>query len=224
MSAATEQDWKVQARGLREAGLSEREVAESVGKANSTVHAYFKKEGIEPRADGADEPEPVAEPATPEPEPEPPASSNGHGHLNPFHAERVRMEGEAPIPGQADLDGGFYDPEYDKPGFEAEAGEAVGAMPPKAPQESVYVEVIRIDGTTQIALDFGGKRPAAATLRLSGKAEVDGFYRKGDRLRGTFEAVITGVAGKDKLDRQTGIVTEAEQSHTAVITDMRVSS
>lgn len=88
--------------------------------------------------------------------------------------------------------------------------------------QSVYVEQIRVDGTTQVAIDFGGKQAHNAKLTLAGGAEVDGFFRKGDRIRGTFEAVIVGVAAKDKIDKQTGIPVEAVQTHTARIVDLTV--
>jgi hypothetical protein len=88
--------------------------------------------------------------------------------------------------------------------------------------QSVYVEQIRVDGTTQVAIDFGGKQAQTAKLTLAGGAEVDGFFRKGDRIRGTFEAVVVSVGAKDTLDKQTGIVTEAVQTHTARVVDLVV--
>jgi hypothetical protein len=104
--------------------------------------------------------------------------------------------GHDPTPGQQTIDGGEV--------------------------QSVYVEQIRVDGTTQVAIDFGGKQAHKATLTLGGAAEVDGFFRKGDRIRGTFEAVIVGVAAKDKIDKQTGIPVEAVQTHTARVVDLVV--
>jgi hypothetical protein len=88
--------------------------------------------------------------------------------------------------------------------------------------QSVYVEQIRVDGSTQLAIDFGGKQAHTAKLTLSGSAEVDGFFRKGDRIRGTFEAVVVAVGAKDKIDKATGIPMEAVQTHTARITDLTV--
>jgi site-specific DNA-cytosine methylase len=70
--------------------------------------------------------------------------------------------------------------------------------------QSVYVEQIRVDGTTQLAIDFGGKQAHTAKLTLGGSAEVDGFFRKGDRIRGTFEAVVVAVGAKDKIDKADG--------------------
>jgi hypothetical protein len=88
--------------------------------------------------------------------------------------------------------------------------------------QSVYVEQIRVDGTTQVAIDFGGKQAQTARLTLSGAVEVDGFFRKGDRIRGTFEAVVVGIAGRDKIDKVTGIPVEAVQTHTARVVDLVV--
>jgi hypothetical protein len=117
--------------------------------------------------------------------------------MMPVAAEFETVESDGtPTPGQQTIDGGEV--------------------------QSVYVEQIRVDGTTQVAIDFGGKQAQTAKLTLSGSVEVDGFFKKGDRLRGTFEAVVVGVGGKDTLDRQTGIVTEAVQTHTAKVTDLIV--
>jgi hypothetical protein len=70
MSAATA-DWKDEARSLREQGLSEREIAEAVGKSPSTVHEAVK--GVEP-----DSSEPIPGQRDLEGG-EVPVSSNGHG-------------------------------------------------------------------------------------------------------------------------------------------------
>lgn len=88
------------------------------------------------------------------------------------------------------------------------------------PRPETYVEEIHVQGSTQMPLDFGGKHPMSATVTISGKAVVDGFYRKGDRLRGTVELVVTGVSGKDTIDKPTGIVVDAVQAHTAKIVDL----
>jgi hypothetical protein len=160
-------DWKDEARDLREQGLSERAIAEAVGKAPSSVHEAL-------------------------------AGSNGHGDPRELEREAGPAVGAMPTPGQQTIDGSEV--------------------------QSVYVEQIRVDGTTQVAIDFGGKQAQTAKLTLSGAVEVDGFFRKGDRLRGAFEAVVTDVGAKDKIDRQTGIVTEATQTHKARITDLRVES
>lgn len=55
--AALQEDWKARARELRETGLSEREIADAVGKARSSVH------------DALQDVEPAAAPV----------ESNGHG-------------------------------------------------------------------------------------------------------------------------------------------------
>jgi hypothetical protein len=158
-------DWKDEARDLREQGLSERAIAEAVGKAPSSVHQAL-------------------------------AESNGHGDARELEREAGPAVGAMPTPGQQTIGGGEV--------------------------QSVYVEQIRVDGTTQLAIDFGGKQAHTAKLTLGGSAEVDGFFRKGDRIRGTFEAVVVGVAAKDKIDKQTGIPMEAVQTHTARITDLLV--
>jgi hypothetical protein len=144
-------------------------------------------------------------------------------------AAREAEEAASVIPGQQDIDGGEVPSGREVIEEQADPGEGETGLPPRpgdepAEEVSSYVEEIRVDGTTQVALDFGGKRPMTATLSLSGKATVDGFYRKGDRLRGSFEAVVVGVAGKDKLDKPTGIVVEAAQAHTAKMVDIRIDA
>jgi hypothetical protein len=159
------------------------------------------------------------------------------GTVTAEEAERIRAAAESQgdssniIPGQTtigDPDEPHDDPE--SPGwanreeFVAEAGESVGAMPPREMNggDVVYVEEIRIDGTTQTALDLGGKRAASATCTLSGKVTVDGSLRKGDVLMGTFRAVVRGAGSKDKVDKQTGIVTEAAEKFTAELVDLEL--
>ena len=41
MAAATQQDWHAEAVELRQQGLSERQIAETVGKSRSTVHDFL---------------------------------------------------------------------------------------------------------------------------------------------------------------------------------------
>jgi hypothetical protein len=143
------------------------------------------------------------------------SNGNGNGHVDAETAERLRDAaglGE-PIEGQTDLSD-----------FIAEAGEAVGPMPPREMDagETVHVEEIRVDGSTQLAFDCGGRLADESKLTLSGSASVRGFFKKGDRITGTFEAVVDGVGSKDKYDKQTGVIKDTAQSHSARITDMTV--
>lgn len=199
MAAVTDGAWVQEAVELRAQGKSWVEVAQAVGKPRSTVQDAVK------RADEA-------------------VLEDVYGSGDP---------GEA-IPGQTTVDD-FTGPEqaedtlpapesngYDKAAFEAEAGEAVGPMPPTPPaSETVYVEEIRFDGTTQIALDVGGKRAQTCEVAISGKAAVDGFLRKGDRLLAEVDLLVVSAGAQDKLDKSTGIVTESVQKHRAVVMDLR---
>lgn len=134
------------------------------------------------------------------------AAANGNGHHDPD-----------PIPGQTTVDDHLAD-------FKAEAGEAVGPMPPKPPEETetIYVSQLRIDGTQNLPVKVGGKTPGSCVVTFSGKAEVDGFLRKGDRLHGTFEALVVSEGAEDKIDKDTGVAVEAIQRHKAIFTDLRV--
>jgi hypothetical protein len=100
---------------------------------------------------------------------------------------------------------------------------------PDPSQESIYVPIdeIRVDGTTQLDLfDLGGKKPASASIRLTGGkvALLDGkAFRKGDTIQFSGTAVITAVTQQDKRDSATGIAVSCEQQHRAQITDLTVT-
>jgi hypothetical protein len=196
MAAVTDGAWVQEAVELRAQGKSWVEVAQAVGKPRSTVQDAVK------RADEA-------------------VLEDVYGSGDP--GEQI----PDPIPGQTNIHEALGEPEVvDEPDpladFKAEAGEAVGPMPPAPPaSETVYVEEIRFDGTTQIALDVGGKRAQTCEVTISGKATVDGFLRKGDRLTAEVDLLVVSAGGHDKLDKSTGIVTESVQKHRAVVMDLR---
>lgn len=108
-----------------------------------------------------------------------------------------------PTAGQQDLDGG------------------------EVTEPAPHLEEIRVDGTTQLGLiDFGGKRPTSAVIRLTGgsyKLLEGQAYAKGDVVTFSGTAVVNDVGAKDSHDPKTGIVVSAEQRHSARITDLRVS-
>jgi hypothetical protein len=91
----------------------------------------------------------------------------------------------------------------------------------------VFVEEIRVDGTTQLGLiDFGGKQPQSATIRLQGGEYelLEGrAFRKGDVVHFTGTAIVLEVGARDKIDGKTGIVVSAKQRHAARITDLVVT-
>jgi hypothetical protein len=69
-------------------------------------------------------------------------------------------------------------------------------MPPREMDagETVHVEEIRVDGSTQLALDCGGRLADESKLTLTGSAKRARLLPKGDRITGTFEAVVDGAA------------------------------
>lgn len=83
-----------------------------------------------------------------------------------------------------------------------------------------------VSGTTQLSMfDFGGKKATHATFKLVGgkvKIAPGQAFKKGERVRGTFEGVINFVGQKDEHDSTTGQVTDAEQRHEARLTDIQV--
>jgi hypothetical protein len=199
----TATDWKDEARSLRDAGLSEREIAESVGKAPSTVHEALK--GYEP-------------------------NSNGHGKVS---KEQATEPAAAAGLTQDELDAEpSRTPRSDAIDEQAGPGEARTPLPGQrtidGQEVQVPIEELRVDGTTQLGLiDFGGKRPQSASLRLVGGKVLlaDGrAFSKGDVIHGSFTAVVNEVGAKDSHDPKTGIVVSAEQKHSARITDLQVGS
>lgn len=132
---------------------------------------------------------------------DPAALARASGLTEDHEAAQAALDGEAPAPG---------------PGQQTIDGQEV-----RAP-----IEELRVDGTTQLGLvDFGGKKPQSASLRLTGGKVllVDGkCFRKGDVITGSFTAVVDEVGVKDKADPKTGIVVSAEQKHSARITDLQV--
>jgi hypothetical protein len=205
VAATTEQDWHAEALELRQQHKSEREIAEAVGKAPSTVHSFLAS------IDTAH-------------------ASNGSAEVD---AARLRdaagitadEEQARVIPGQTDIHGGVA-------GLEEQAGPGERVTPlqddsPARPEQPPVDDII-VAGTTQLGLfDAGGKKPSSASLRLTGGKVllVDGqALRKGDVIRGHFTAVVREVAQRDKPDPATGIVVSAEQKHSAQITDLTLEA
>lgn len=188
--------WAQEAIRRNREGQDAANIAVAVGKNAASVRKVLRaarEQGVLPRDPIADSNRGI------------PANGNGH-HSEPDV-----------IPGQTTVDDHLAD-------FKAEAGEAVGPMPPKPPEETetVYIAQLRIDGTQNLPVKVGGKAPGSCVVTLSGKAEVDGFLRKGDRLRGTFEALVVSEGAEDKIDKDTGVAVEAIQRHKAMFTDLRV--
>jgi hypothetical protein len=90
------EDWKAEARSLREQGLSERDIAQAVGKGRATVHDAVKDVAVAP-ADGY----PAGEAAEEIPGQqtidggEVPANSNGNGGQPPV--QEIVVRGTTPL-------------------------------------------------------------------------------------------------------------------------------
>jgi hypothetical protein len=114
-------------------------------------------------------------------------------------------ESNGQVPGQINIDGQVETP--------------AAAEPP--------VEEIRVDGTVQLGLfSAGGKKPSGSSVRfVGGKVSLlDGrAYKKGDVVSFSGVATIVEVSQRDKRDKQTRIVVEAEQRHLAEIDDLSVT-
>lgn len=98
------------------------------------------------------------------------------------------------------------------------------AATPVQPQD----DLIEVEGNSQLELfEFGGKQPTSASITFTGmKARLvqDECYRKGSRIRGTFEAVVTEVSQVDEWDGKAQVVTDCEQKHKAVVIDLEIES
>lgn len=95
----------------------------------------------------------------------------------------------------------------------------------EVPAAPIYVEQLRVDGSVQLAVDVGGKHADEGTLKLSCPAiETDGFFQKGDIIRGEFVAVVREVQSKDKVDKQSRVVISCAQKHGAEVVDLKVTS
>lgn len=224
-------DWQADVLRLKGEGLSANDIAEQVGKHVATVRKVIARAPAEPEV-------PFQETSA-EIYSTPSTNGNGHGPMGGLAtvdaetAERLRKaagmnEDRDVIPGQIDIEGGEVPSHEDLHNgsgldwFKQEAGEPVGDMPPTAPEgEVTYVEKPRIDGTRQVAFDFGGALAEEGTLTFTGTFP-SGFFEKGDVISGTFKARIVSFTPKDKLDKKSGTFVAAPQAHTALITVLEV--
>lgn len=136
MSAVVE-DWQAEAIDLKKQGLDTDAIAAAVGKSAPTVRKAIAKAREAGEVFPGDEVH---------------AATNGNGHhaISPEDAERLAQAAESgEIPGQTTVDEQLGDvPPEDDPEpvdpldeFRAEAGEAVGAMPPSRavdPQDGLF--------------------------------------------------------------------------------------
>lgn len=198
--SATMDPWVTEAVDLRNQGLSERQIAEAVGKAPSTVHSALKK-----------------------------AEETPIGTVGPELAEQLRQSAESNgdssgvIPGQTSVDDHLppseEPPPEDDPEYEPPAQD-----PPR--NDGPPPEEIVLSGPAQLGFfDAGGKRPQSASIRFVGGKVLLSHgtaYKKGDVIHFSGTAVVNFVGQQDKTDASTGIVVDCEQQHKAKITDLRV--
>lgn len=107
----------------------------------------------------------------------------------------------------------------------SEAGEPVGPMPPNDPEEMrIPPDQIVVAGTAAGSKHkWDGKQPGTTILSLKGfKVEVDGAFKKGERIKFGGEAVVKRESCDDKLDPTTKQVVEAKVEYTAVVLDFEL--
>lgn len=108
--------------------------------------------------------------------------------------------------------------------FRAEAGEAVGPMPPVPEEDSEPVVETRVRGTRQLALDYGDDVdiPTGGTLVIRSEKLASGFFARGDVITGTFTARIVSVGDSEKFDKDCEDFRAKPQAHVALITEFTV--
>lgn len=210
-------EWQAEALSLKAQGLSSAEIADKVGKHPATVRKVLARANDEP---------------------EPPSNGNGHGPIDAETAARLRDaatgDGDppaGPIPGQIDIDGaeahdnaggGDALTAYDR--FKEEAGEAVGPMPPREMDGGEPVTEVRLQGTRQLAIDFGPEAdlPTGGTLVVKSEKLASGHFGLGDVITGTFTARITDAGGKERVDKLSEEWRAKPTAYVATITELEV--
>jgi hypothetical protein len=223
--STTTKDWEAEALSLKDQGLSTAEIADQVGKHPASVRRLVARQ----------------------PEPSSNGNGNGHGPIDAATAARLRDaatgDGDppaGPIPGQIDIDGDEVmggalssgpeeerdpTPGYDKEALEAEAGEAVGPMPPREMDGGELVTEIRLQGTRQLAIDFGPAAdiPTGGTLVVKSEKLASGHFGLGDVITGTFTARITDAGGKERVDKLSEEWRAKPTAYVATITELEVT-
>jgi len=108
--------------------------------------------------------------------------------------------------------------------FKAEAGEAVGPMPPSEPENTDPDTEVRLAGTRQMALDFGPEAdtPVGGTIVLRSEKLASGFFGLGDVIEGRFTARVVKVGAEEKADKDIGEYRAKPVAHVALITELAV--
>lgn len=76
-----------------------------------------------------------------------------------------------------------------------------------------------VGGSGQLSWNVGGERPSTASLRLvGGRVDIEGEFKKGERIVLRVECEVREVAFKDETDKATGQIVGCERRHKAAIT------
>lgn len=195
-------DWQSEAIDLKRQGLDSNAIAEAVGKSPSTVRKVIARA----REAGTLPAEFAVVDVPPEDDPE---------YEAPHH------EHDKPLPDDFRADLGDRDP-LDE--FKAEAGEAVGPMPPETPPEPGETEhaLPVLKGTRQLALDLGPNAAPITESTVTFKSEKwpSGHFGMGDVVIGTFRARIVSTPGKEKWDANEEEFVAAPMNYGALITEI----
>lgn len=193
--------------------LTPVDIGEAVGKHPATIRKLFARN-----------PPPVAEPTF--------DRAMSAEEANEAFAERLeaRHEAEAPLYERLAEQTTVYD-HLPKRGdrldeFRAEAGEAVGPMPPREMDGGEIVETEPyVRGSTQLALDFGPNAAEVygATIVFKSDKLASGFFQMGDVVHFSGTARITAINGAEKFDKDLDTFVAKPQAQVATITEIEVA-
>ena len=101
---------------------------------------------------------------------------------------------------------------------ELAAGERVPEPELHIPPDQIVLRV-----TAKAAPKFAGKQPGTTILSLKGvKFAVDGGFRKGETIKFTGSALVISEGARDRLDKETQMVSDSVQEHQAVVLDLEL--
>lgn len=208
------QEWEAEAVRLKAEGKESAEIAEIIGKHPATVRKAIKRareaeESFDSRAHAMIEGQTTVDDFT---------ATCEHGE--PADVECLTCRDDA----LRDLHRPPDEPRDPLEDFKAEAGEAVGPMPPATPEEpgETSVTLPLMKGTRQLALDFGPNAAPAheATVKFASEKWPSGHFGLGDVVTGTFTARIVSIPAKEAFDKDSEEFRAKPIAYGALITEL----
>lgn len=128
------------------------------------------------------------------------------------------------IPGQTTVDDHL--PPEDDPEHADDDGDPLEEFPGEEPAGELDDQGPFVQGTRQMAIDFGAECPivSKATLKFTSEKAASGFFGLGDEITGTFRATVTAAPGKLKMDKDLGEWVAAPTDYVATIEHFTVDA